>query len=429
MRIPGRTGGIAIAFCAALLLLAAAGPAGICAAGAPAKPGTQIDRHIPALQDSTDLGPAIYSFNERYKYDLMPADSALYGTPDQFRILYPNEYWNDRLGKITNEDGSLAWLTSQDMLALARMFDLTGERWYLDWLGKYAEGTMQARDDIAGKKDQEGRLDPGWGSTRYGNQERRIYLVHSGLIVEATLEYVIRARKVEGIDSKSLDKLVERCRETLIYHDYQLDPGSPPGETAYLSGREEPDRKDTWQPYNRQNLLGRDFYLLYKLTGDESYRTRSEKLYTFFKHHIELTPSDAYVWEYEPIRFAKGPIQVASCDDISHATYTIEPVIAAARENFVFQQTDIQRLANTFTKYIYVGDGVFQTSMGCRVNFTPREMDRLYAWLPVSEADPRVYWLLHRFYLHNVAKPVPLAIAYFAIFRPKGMAGIDTRVK
>jgi hypothetical protein len=198
---------------------------------------------------------------------------------------------------------------------------------------------------------------------------------------------------------------------------------------VYLSGREEPERRDDWQPFNRQNLFARDFYLLWQITGDETYKERSKRLYTFFKDHIEVTVSNAYVWEYEPIRFGSTPVHVLSCDDVSHASYSVEPMLAAAQADFVFQQGDALRLANTLTRYIYVGDGVFQTSMGCRVTFAPNIMERLYAWLPTAEADPRVYWLIRRFYVHNVMKPPPLAIAYLAAYRPKGLTGVDTRVK
>ena len=80
-------------------------------------------------------------------------------------------------------------------------------------------------------------------------------------------------------------------------------------------------------------------------------------------------------------------------------------------------------------KYIYLGDGVFQASIGCRVSFTPRILDRLYGWLPVSQADPRVYWLIRRFLMKNVEKPPALAIAYLVAYRPKGLTGVDTRAR
>ena len=377
-----------------------------------------------------DLQPVIYSFKERFTYGLNP-DSTWYGTLGHFRQLYPDSTWAAKLSEISNEQGTLAWQTSQDMLALVVLYDQTGDLWFLRWLERYCEAVIAARDDLSGKKDCEGLLLPGWGSSRYGDSKRKVYLVHSGLILEPILEYALRAAKLpdrSAADDEKLKKLVEHCRETLLWHDSQLDPESPPGEAVYLSGGEEPERRHAWQPFNRQNVLARDFYLLFQLTGDETYRERSRKLYTFFRDHIERTPSDAYVWEYEQPRFVQGPPKVIVCEDVSHASYSIEPVVHACRDGFVFEPADLHRFARTFTKYIHLGNGILQTSIGCRPSFSPMLTERFYAWLPLAQADPHVYWLLRRFLMHNVEKPQPLAIAYLIAYRPKGMAGVDTRV-
>jgi hypothetical protein len=389
----------------------------------------EVDENLPARQDSTVLRQVTYSFHERFHYDLS-TDSTLYGTVEHFKSLYPESYWTEQLGKLTNEDGTLAWLVSQDMLALVVMYDLTGDPWYLRMLGRYAEGAMAVRDDVLGKKDADGHTAPAWGSTRYDLGERRVYLVHSGLIVQPILEYAVRAPKLDGwssADEARRKKLIERCRSTLLFHDYQIDPDTSGDETAYIAGHEERDRRNAYQPFNRQNLFARDFYLMYQLTDDASYLERSRKLYTFFRKNIERTPSDAYIWEYEPLRWVGGPIRTSVCDDMSHASYAIQPVIQACRDEFIFTKADLARFARTFTKYVYLGDGVFQTSIGCRVAFTPRILDRLYGWLPLAQADPQIYWLIRRFLMKNVEKPPALAVAYLISYRPKGLTGVDTR--
>ncbi len=389
------------------------------------------DPHRTSYREPTSLEQVIYSFREAFPYALA-ADSTGYGTVEQFRTLHPDAYWEEQLRSLTNEDGSLAWRSSQEMLALAVLYDFTGDAWYLRWMGRMADAAMAARDDFTGRKDEEGRPSLAWGSGRYGQGERRVYLVHSGLIINAILEYCARAPKLadwSDADEKSRQQLVDRCRQTLLWHDYQLDPDSHPGETAYLGVREEGERRAAWQPFNRQILFARDFYLLYQITKEEEFLERSRKLYQFFRNRVERTPSDAYVWEYEPARFAPGQVKVANCDDVSHATFTIEPVLHACRDGFVFEKADMARFARTFTLYVHLGDGVFQSNIGCTPVFTPRYMDRLYAWLPLSEADPQIYRLIERFMVGNVAKPGPLAIAYLAAYRPKGMSGVDTRMR
>ena len=371
-----------------------------------------------------------YTFKETFRYALKP-DSSLFGTADQFRALYPESYWDSSAIGLTNEDGTLAWLRSRDMMALVTMYDATSDPWYLLRLGKLCEAAMAARDDLSGKKDDIGRSVPGWGSSRYTEGKRRVFLVHSGLIVQPILEWAARANRVPGwspADEAKRKTLIDRCKETLLWHDYQLEPKPLDGEMVYAGGYEEPERQFTWQPYNRQNLLARDFYLLYETTGDEAFKERSRKLYSFFKNRLELTPSDAYIWSYEPIR-TKGATPVTACEDISHASYSLETVVPACRDGFVFDSTDMARFARTFTLYISWGNGVFQSSIGCSAFYTPRYMDRLYAWMPLAQSDPAIYWLLYRFLLHNVEKPVPQAIAFLTAYRPKGLTGIDTRAR
>jgi hypothetical protein len=175
--------------------------------------------------------------------------------------------------------------------------------------------------------------------------------------------------------------------------------------------------------------MAHNFHLLYQLTGDEAYRERSVKLYRFFKNRLERTPSDAYVWEYEPNKFVKGKMRVTKCDDISHASYSLAPVIPACLEGVVFDRNDLHRFARTFTHYIHVGDGIFQAAIGCNPFFNTLYMDRLYAWLPLAQADPTIYELIRGFLMRNYEKLPPLAIAYLSVYRPKGMSGIDTRAR
>jgi hypothetical protein len=214
----------------------------------------------------------------------------------------------------------------------------------------------------------------------------------------------------------------------MLFHDYQIDLAPALGEAVYESGREEPSRRKDWQPFNRQNILARDFYLLHQLTGVEKYLDRSRKLYTFFKNRIELTPSNAYVWEYEPTKDVSN-MRVGLCDDISHASYSLSAVLPACQDSFVFDYEDLHRFARTFTLYIHLGDGVFQTKIGCLPGMSPRYLDRLHGWLPLSVVDRSIYDLIKRFYMRNVENPPPQAIAYLIAYRPKGMSGVDTRAR
>lgn len=388
------------------------------------------DWNLPKSQPPEVIRQISYTFRETFRYALRP-DSSLFGTADHFRSLYPEEYWTEKAKTLTNEDGSLAWARSRDMMGLVAMYDATSDPWYMARLGEMCEAVMAVRDDLSGQLDDIGRSVPGWGTGRYSEGKRRIFLVHSGLIVQPILEWALRANRVPGWSAEAEAKravLIDRCKQTLLWHDYQLEPKPFEGEAVYAGGYEEPERKFTWQPYNRQNLLARDFYLLWQLTGDESYKERSRNLYAFFKNRLELTPSGAYIWSYEPIK-TKGAGPVTACEDISHASYSLEAVVPACRDGFVFDATDLERFARTFTQYVSWGNGVFQSSIGCAAFYTPRYMERLFAWIPLSEGDPAIYWQLRKFLLYNVEKPVPEAVAFLVAYKPKGVSGVDTRVR
>lgn len=388
------------------------------------------DRHLAVVHHPDAVKQVRHSFTERFTYSLQP-DSVLFGTMEHFDALYPDSYWDGVLANVTNDDGSLAWTLSRDMMGLVNLYDVTGDPRFLDLLERYTVAAMAARDDYSDKTDEEGRSSPGWSTPRYGEGDRRIYLVHSGLIIQPILEWAIRADKVPdwtAEDEAKRLRIVEQCKETMLWHDYQLEEVPPPGEAVYVAGREEKSRRHTWQPFNRQNLFARAFYVLHKLTGEEEYLERSRRLYKFFQSRLELTPSNAYVWEYEPIRHAAF-VKVSACDDISHAAYSINPIFPACRDGFVFDYQDMHRFARTFTQYIHLGDGVFQTKVGCYPVFSPRYVDRIYAWLPLAEVDRSIYDLISRFMMRNIETPSPQAIANLIAYRPKGISGIDTRVR
>ncbi|MBD3162029.1 MAG: hypothetical protein GF346_07015 [Candidatus Eisenbacteria bacterium] len=412
----------------ALLLLLLGGSLGF-GGGEPAPAVAQeIDRHLATKHDPAAVELTRYNFLERYQYELEP-DSLRYGSREHFEELYPASYWEERFSEVTNDDGSLAWRVSRDAMALITLYDVTGDFELLRRVREYADAAMAERDDHSGNTDEDGRSDPGWSTPRYGEGARRIYLVHSGLILQPILEWAHRAPRDPAwteADEEHRLRRIEECRETMLYHDYQIAHEAPAGWMVYGTGREEQERKYKWQPFNRQTFFARCFYLLAEMTGEEEYRDRARRLYRFFKDHLQLTRSGAYVWEYEPMR---GPevYPVVSCADVSHATYTIAPVLPACRDGFVFDSEDLPRFARTFTLYIHLGGGVFQTRVGCQPTFSDIYMPRIFAWLPLAESDPEVYRLLRSFLMGNVEKPRPLAIAYLIAYRPKGIHGIDTR--
>ena len=200
-----------------------------------------VDRHLFKEMDPSLLRDVRYNFNERFTYSLKP-DSSRYGTMEHFDKLFPEAYWDSVFSNLTMEDGSLAWGVSRDMMGVVALYDATGDARFLRLLKRYGDAAMAARDDQTGKTDADGRSEPAWSTARYGIGERRIYLVHSGLIVEPILEWAVRADKNPGWsedDEKHRQRLIDLCEETIQFHDYQIDLAPGLGEAVYESGRED----------------------------------------------------------------------------------------------------------------------------------------------------------------------------------------------
>ena len=171
------------------------------------------DRHLFKEMDPSLLRDVRYNFNERFTYSLTP-DSTRYATMEHFDELFPDSYWEEVLSNLTNEDGSIAWGVSRDMMGIVALYDATGDSRFLRLLERYAEAAMDARDDRTGKTDNDGRSEPAWSTPRYGMGERRIYLVHSGLVVQPILEWAIRADQTPGWaaeDEKNRQRLIDLC--------------------------------------------------------------------------------------------------------------------------------------------------------------------------------------------------------------------------
>ena len=259
-----------------------------CSGGPSPAAAQQVDRHLALKHDPAAVEHTRFNFQERYQYELEP-DSLVYGTREQFDRLYPPPYWEKRFTDVTNEDGSLAWRVSRDAMALITLFDATGDFELLRRVRRYADAAMEARDDHSGAIDEDGRSEPGWSTPRYGEGKRRVYLVHSGLILQPILEWARRApRDPEWTeqDEEIRRRRIAQCEQTALYHDYQIVDDAPSGWLVYGTGREERERQFRWQPFNRQTLVARNFTLLADLTGKEEYRERARRLYRFFKDHL-----------------------------------------------------------------------------------------------------------------------------------------------
>ncbi len=398
-------------------------------------PFSEADKLLPEYRG------AVYSFHEAYP-DTLEQDSLSYATVAHFEALFPDTLWDGWLRRgLTNEDGSLAWRRSRDLMGLLTLYRATGDPKYLSRCWDFSIAAMRVRDDIAGKADFQREIRPVWGSTRYGSGRRSAFLVHTALILEPILTTLaILDGKIDGMEKPKKDaavwrsatpearaKLLAQCLESLDVFEPQWHAGPGVDEGLYVAIKEEESREDAPEPYNRQNLMAWDFYLAYLLTGEEARLTRSKQLATFFKHRIDLTPVDGYIWEYEPVRWEHKHLEerqpVSVCDDLSHGWIAVEPVPELVEAGVVFTSEDLTRFAHIVTRQVHQGDGVFFANVGCGPSFNKVLVDALPGWLCVADGDPLLFPLVRSFMLKHVERPQAVHLAYLIWYSQRAKGG------
>ena len=139
------------------------------------------------LRQSPDYRSAVYSFHETFP-DTLRQDTLNYATVRHFEQLYPDTLWTGWLERgLTNEDGSLSWRRSRDLMSLLVLYQVTGDPRHLGRTWRFCRDALAVRDDLVGKADFRGRVRPVWGSTRYGSGRRSSFIIHTALIVEPIL--------------------------------------------------------------------------------------------------------------------------------------------------------------------------------------------------------------------------------------------------
>lgn len=395
------------------------------------------------------LQSAVYSYRETFK-DSLRQDAATYISAANFDRLYPDSLWKGFLKRgLTNEDGSLAWLRSRDMMALTTMYEVTGDPRYLDRAFQFAKAALAARDDKKKLKDDHDRISPAWGASVYGNVPKRtVYIVHSALVIEPILTTLCLldgklpskrssselAQAIPAATAEARRTMLKECIETMTFWEPQYKAGPAADEGYYFSEREEQEREKLPEPYNRQNVMALNFHLMHLLTGEATYADRAARLARFFRNRLELTANGCYLWSYEPVQWetprTRGEqISIDVCDDISHGFYAIEPIPRLVEAGIVFTAEDLTRFAHTLTRSIYrsaesltaakmpAGGPIFLAKLGCEPSFHKRFMIALPGWLITAPGDAAVYPMLRDFMLKNLAAPAPLHMAYLLKYR------------
>jgi hypothetical protein len=245
------------------------------------------------------------------------------------------------------------------------------------------------------------------------------FMNYIGIIYDPMLQFAEIVKAGPGIKHlvPAADRFIRAAEESYADASDRLWRNGPgEGEGFYLTcerGESFP-ADNVGAPFNFQGRHVCAQLALYRLTGKSEYLERSEKMCRHFKNRLKYVDStDLYVWNYwfEPmtttgwkpednlsanVKYFEGR---ESVEDISHGVLDIAMVVAANRAGIVFDNTDLQRFANTLLVNVITPG---RTEVRRRVDGGPEHpayFNALGGWLALSDANPEVYRAIRKTYI------------------------------
>jgi len=323
-----------------------------------------------------------------------------------------------------NDQGTLAWGESYVMMAYAKMYETTGERFYLDKLAEHADAVLEQRDDVRGVTDYTGNSNPCWQASKYSTRPM-CWVVHSGMITYPIAMFAVYVFSKPNMavlttyDGTSYaDKasfFLNRVIETYNFHEGEWrNSGTQQGYYIFpadsASFYEYANQK---MPLNQMNAMGRTAIALYLATNDSAYLERATRLANHFKANLHTGSGDTYVWNYW------GGNYSLYGEDISHATINVGFAALCAEHGIVFSKADMERFGRTFYENVIIDHKTNFSFVGGGSSPDDRYRHTIGGWGVLGKWDPRVIAAIRNVYdryttVSNGA--VLLGFAYLAFF-------------
>ena len=312
---------------------------------------------------------------------------------------------------------AFAWHGHYWIRAYVSMADASGDRKYLDRAVALIDHIFRYRDDARAARGElaPGALPyrnaplyylahkreaaPGW--RRLWNGENRVEVLTDGMITQAIMRYValvVDSPRFPEYRAKA-ESYVPKVEQTVAAWDDSFAyarngvPGSywyPVSEGTGLSSGE--------VPFNHSAAMAGTLLLLDKVKGGvPEYRKKAKAVLDFWRmKRRSVSGGTCYEWNYYLLKKKYG------VEDFSHSHIDMSFLTIAYRQGLM-TGGEMTRLANTFTKKIYKGDGkvagyVDGTGSG----------DPYYAgidWIDLTPVNPAVLEIAKEVYGKRYEKP------------------------
>lgn len=286
----------------------------------------------------------------------------------------------------TNEAGTLAWAESYLLEAYLDIYGATSDMKYLNKFVRHANCIIENTDKNRNIPDYKGRVVDGWGATKYSsNNERVVWLVHSGMITYPLVRFALLVKK-DRLDQfqQQARSYVTVAKQAMAFFDPNWVYDSAKDNGYYQFEASEPHSNNTPDPpmpvpFNHQLAAGRTLLMLYNVTGELEYYRKAHWLAKHFRNYLIKESNGSYVWHYW---YGKGYDRSKAVEDISHGAIDLDFAVLAYRNRVVFNRVDMTRFVQTYNSKIRKNGQFADTVDG---KGKDKYKDALGRWLELSE--------------------------------------------
>ncbi|MHB0939551.1 MAG: hypothetical protein ACYDCO_05220 [Armatimonadota bacterium] len=252
----------------------------------------------------------------------------------------------------------LCWNEGHFQHALLNLWQLTGDRTWLEIAVERMEGVWECTGDRRGEADHV------WGIPQPTWYDEKDELGAAITLITGVILYPMARllREVWSDDRLAdlrprLQPWFDRCRRAIAVHDcewVELPDGSGVYLEPYVKGpaRVYPHGGSRICPLNRMYFLAMPMLMLGRLEKDDSYLGRVKRMARFFRESLEEDENGALVWEYESQYYP------ATGEDISHAACQVRFTELCKAEGIEFTEKDLRAIARTLQENIFLHGNV-----------------------------------------------------------------------
>ena len=289
--------------------------------------------------------------------------------------------------EIRPQEGFLCWNEGHFQHALLDLWEITGERQWLEMAIPRMEQVWAMRADRRGVPDSFWRRPlPTW----YNDSETGTACTLTSGVILAPIARLMRLLHDEprlGDLSERVKGWLPLCEEVIGLHDkewIELPDGSGVYIEPYPKGprRVYPRGGSRVAPLNRFLWLGRPMLNIARILGRRDWLDKVEKMARYFQRHSETLENGSLVWEYHVGAYP------AEGEDISHAHCQVLFAELCSREGIVLTEDDVHKIAVTLEKNIFrYGD----VPCGSVRGYGPGLHVAVGVWAPLCRFVPHVF--------------------------------------